>query len=155
MNQPVYIANENVNTVRYAITGTGSKDALGNEPWDGSLQFFWDDEDKRYVSNEEDVFFPAQEINTALVGQEVVIKTLNGAIVPGTAINRQNFKVTFHSYHTAQAMDGYCVWSKLGDSGIVSAATATTGNDIIPKMKVSVQYAALKIFSEAFWFGPL
>ena len=40
MNQPVYIANENVNTVRYAITGTGSKDALGNEPWDGSLQFF-------------------------------------------------------------------------------------------------------------------
>ena len=32
MNQPVYIANENVNTVRYAITGTGSKDALGNEP---------------------------------------------------------------------------------------------------------------------------
>ena len=79
----------------------------------------------------------------------------NGAIVPGTAIDRQkDFKVTFHRYYTSRAMDGYCVWSKLDDSSIATAATAISGNDIIPKIRVSVQYAALKIFSEAFWFGP-
>ena len=148
MRQPVYIANPNVNTIRYAITGAGSYDAAGNDMWDGNVPFFWDEEARRYVSDPFTVFFPAYKLPSTVQGQAVVF---TGAA--GEQKLRQNFKVEFEGYETSKARDGYCVFSE-HDSLVVTKSTDTTGQDLIAKIPVQVVHAGIEMFSLAYWYGP-
>ena len=148
MRQPVYIANPNVNTMRYAITGPGSRDAAGTDLWDGNVPFYWDEKERTYYSKSFTMFFPAYELPSQVVNG--VVQPTGGA---GAAIARANFQVEFKSYETSEADDGYCVFSE-HDALVVSKSTATTGQELIPKIKVQVVYAGIKMFSVAYWYGP-
>ena len=46
MRQPVYVANPNVNTIRYSITSAGSKDPAGVHIWDGNVPCKWDEKNR-------------------------------------------------------------------------------------------------------------
>ena len=147
MRQPVYVANPADNTIRYAITGAGSEDAAGAEPWDGNVEFYWDEDSRKYYSKGFTKYFPAYELPT-------VVNV--GAVEPtgqGAAIARGDFQVEFGAYETSKAEDGFCVFSE-HDALVVSKATATTGQKLIPKIKVQVVYADIKMFSVAYWYGP-
>ena len=92
MRQPVYVANPAENTIRYAITGAGSEDAAGAEPWDGNVEFYWDEDSRKYHSKRFTKFFPAYELPT-------VVNV--GAVEPtgqGAAIARGDFQVEFGAY---------------------------------------------------------
>ena len=146
MRQPVYIANPNVNTIRYTITDYGSFDAGGNDKWDGNVEFNWDEDEKRYFSRRFSVYFPAYELDSVVQA---------GVVIPagGNPIARNLFKVEFPGYLTSRARDGYCAFS-VHDAIVVTMSTETNGYDLIPKIPVYVDYSGLKIFSLAYWYGP-
>ena len=148
MRQPVYVANPNVNTIRYAIAGPGSSDPGGVNLWDGNVPFYWDEESRRYVSDRFSMYFPAYKLPSTVQGQAVVFTGAAGAHV-----TRQNFKVEFDSYETSKARDGYCVFSE-HDSLVVTTSTATTGQDLIAKLPVQVVHPGIEMFSLAYWYGP-
>ena len=144
MRQPVYIANTNVNTIRYAIAGAGSEDAAGNIPWDGN----WDEAARRYISDPFTMFFPAFKLPSTVVGQAVQFTPGQGVVVP-----RQNFKVEFEGYETSKARDGYCVFSQ-HDALVVSSSTDNNGQDLIAEIPVQVVHTGIEMFSLAYWYGP-
>ena len=148
MRQPVYIANTNVNTIRYAIAGAGSEDAAGNIPWDGNVPFYWDEAARRYISDPFTMFFPAYKLPSTVVGQAVQFTPTQGVVVP-----RQNFKVEFEGYETSKARDGYCVFSQ-HDALVVSSSTANNGQDLIAEIPVQVVHTGIEMFSLAYWYGP-
>ena len=149
MRQPVYIANPNVNTIRYAITGAGSYDAAGNELWDGNVPFYWDEDDRNYYSKKFTMYFPAYELPSVVNAQNTALEP-TGA---GQPIPRANFQVEFASYETSSAEDGFCVFSEQ-KALIVSTSTASTGQELIARIPVQVVFADIKMFSLAYWYGP-
>ena len=118
MRQPVYIANPNVNTMRYAITGPGSRDAAGTDLWDGNVPFYWDEDSRRYYSKKFTMYFPAYELPSQVNGAGTALEP-TGAGVP---ITRPNFQVEFDSYETSKAEDGYCLFSEQASLAVTTSS---------------------------------